>query len=186
MHADRLSVLPVAAALLLASTAHAAKKDEGSGTAGGDHAQATFDTNGDQAPDVWEYYPRAGGGSGNQPVRREIDLNHDGKKDVVSHFSAGQLVREEMDADFDGRIDWVDIYENGQRVRSEWDTGFDGKPDLFKYWEGGALVRVEQDTDGDGRPDYFEYYAGGELERFGRDTDGDGQVDQWGGRRPGQ
>lgn len=149
----------------------------------GTFAKVSFDTDGDGAPDVWEYYPRTGTEADRTPARREVDLNHDGKIDVISTYSSGKLAREEMDADFDGRIDWIDIYEDGQRVRSEWDTGFDGKADLFKYFENGVLVRVEQDTNADGRSEYFEYYKDGTIDRFGRDTDGDGKVDQWGGRR---
>lgn len=167
-----------------AGTLGAPREAAAAGT--GDSDRVSYDTDGDGRPDVWESFPKGAPAATRLPVRREVDLNHDGKVDVTTHYQAGQIVREEMDGDFDGKVDWTDIYEGGQRVRTEWDSAFDAKADMIRHFEGGELVRVEQDTNGDGRPDYFEFYKGGALEKSGRDTDGDGQVDRWDGRRPGQ
>ncbi len=118
-------------------------------------------------------------------VRKELDLNRDGKKDVVTHFDDdGNLVREDMDSDYDGRLDWTDHYKDGVRVMSEYDTDFDGRPNMFKYYMVGEdgtvyLDRKERDEDGDGQIDVWERFsATGEVVRAGRDTDGDGKVDE--------
>jgi hypothetical protein len=66
--------------------------------------------------------------------RRAVDVNGDGRPDVVKYFAAGQLVREEID------------------------LNFDGKPDVWSYYEGGRLVRKESDFDGDGKADKVERY----------------------------
>ena len=66
-------------------------------------------------------------------MRKELDLNRDGKVDVVSYFDTeGQLEKEEMDSDYDGRFDWTDRYQDGIRVMSEYDTDYDGLPNVFK------------------------------------------------------
>ncbi|MEN0066272.1 MAG: hypothetical protein AAGA48_29305 [Myxococcota bacterium] len=118
-------------------------------------------------------------------MKKELDLNVDGRFDVVSVFDEdGQLVREEMDSDYDGRFDWTDHYKAGMRVMSEYDTDNDGRANVFKYYvpdEDGnpRLDRKERDEDGDGRIDVWERFsADGQVVRTGRDTDGDGKVDE--------
>ena len=116
-------------------------------------------------------------------VRKELDLNKDGKYDVISIFDdEGDLTREEMDSDYDGRFDWTDHYKDGVRVMSEYDTDYDGKPNVFKYYiknDDGAVVldRKERDEDGDGKIDVWERFKDGQVIRTGRDTDGDGRMD---------
>jgi hypothetical protein len=117
-------------------------------------------------------------------VRKELDLNKDGKFDVLSFFDDdGELIREEMDSDYDGRFDWTDHYQNGARVMSEYDTDYDGAPNVFKYYirnDDGVVVldRKERDEDGDGKIDVWERFNdAGEVVRTGRDTDGDGRMD---------
>lgn len=117
-------------------------------------------------------------------MRKELDLNRDGKIDVVSYFDElGKLEKEEMDSDYDGRFDWTDHYQEGVRVMSEYDTDYDGIPNVFKYFErseDGAvyLDRKERDSDGDGLIDVWERFSReGEVVRTGRDTDGDGKMD---------
>jgi len=118
-------------------------------------------------------------------LKKELDLNVDGRFDVVSVFDEdGELLREEMDSDYDGDFDWTDHYKRGVRVMSEYDTDNDGRANVFKYYVAGddgnpRLDRKERDEDGDGRIDVWERFgADGRVVRTGRDTDGDGKVDE--------
>jgi len=117
-------------------------------------------------------------------VRKELDMNRDGRFDVISFFDDdGELTREEMDSDYDGAFDWTDHYQDGVRVMSEYDTDADGAPNVFKYYvrnDDGVVVldRKERDEDGDGKIDVWERFNdAGEVIRTGRDTDGDGRMD---------
>ncbi len=117
-------------------------------------------------------------------VRKELDMNRDGRFDVISFFDDdGELTREEMDSDYDGAFDWTDHYQDGVRVMSEYDTDADGAPNVFKYYvrnDDGVVVldRKERDEDGDGKIDVWERFNdSGEVIRTGRDTDGDGRMD---------
>ena len=112
-------------------------------------------------------------------VRKDTDLNRDGRIDVRAEFDdSGQRVTEHMDGDFDGRADWVDHYINGKRTVSDIDTDFDGTFDLHKYYEQGVVRRKERDTNADGKTDFWEYLdPNGTVTKTGRDTDGDGKMD---------
>ena len=98
------------------------------------------DTNGDGKPDVVKLYTvvEQGGQKVQQMTCRQVDLNHDGKMDIIySYGPGGMLMTEDFDLDFDGKFD--------ERV----------------YYQDGKKVRMERDMDGDGRPDYVEFYEGG-------------------------
>jgi hypothetical protein len=112
-------------------------------------------------------------------VRKDTDLNHDGRIDVRSEFDdGGQRVKEQLDQDFDGRADWVDHYIGGKRTYAEVDTDFNGTFDLFKYYESGVVRRKERDSDADGRIDAWEYLdETGTVVKTGKDVDGDGTMD---------
>ena len=134
-------------------------------------------------PDIKNYY-RERSDAPRLLVRKEMDLNRDGKTDVISLFDPdGMLEREELDADYDGRFDWIDHYQKGERVMSEYDTDSDGRPNVFKYYIKGSdglvhLDRKERDEDGDGAIDVWEKFSqAGEVTRTARDTDGDGRMD---------
>lgn len=137
-----------------------------------------IDINGDGSPDVFNYVRERQDASALM-VRKETDLNWDGRIDVRAWFDdTGALTKEEMDGDFDGRVDWVDHYQGGRRVLAEVDTDFDGTFDLFKYFEGGQVRRKERDSNKDGRIDLWEYFdEGGNVVKTGRDLDGDGVMD---------
>lgn len=118
-------------------------------------------------------------------VKKESDLDLDGRFDMVSHFAEdGSLVREQMDSDLDGKLDWTDHYKDGQRVFAELDSNFDGRMDVFYYYlasEGGRprLDRRERDTDADGKVDLWERFdTEGNVTRTARDTNGDGRMDE--------
>jgi hypothetical protein len=145
--------------------------------------ESSIDLDGDGGPEIRNLY-RERADAPRLLVRKEVDMNRDGKMDVISLFGeSGELEREEMDSDYDGFFDWVDHYQRGDRVYSEYDSDNDGKPNVFKYYvrgEDGAvhLDRKERDEDGDGKIDVWERYdTSGNVIRMGRDTDGDGKVD---------
>lgn len=182
---------PLATALLLGSilplTACGNKKDVGqvreasvlsvTPTAEGLVVQE-IDVNGDGSADVFNYM-REREDAPPLMVRKETDLNWDGRIDVRAWFDeSGILIKEEMDGDFDGRVDWTDHYQGSRRVFSEVDTDFDGVFDLFKYYENGDVRRKERDSDKDGRVDLWEYLDDqGNVIKTGRDIDGDGVMD---------
>ena len=140
----------------------------------GNEKVVEYDLNHDKKPDVWEYYVN------DKLVRKELDINWDGKIDIVrSYNDAGQLSQEVLDLDFDGRPDQTNFYENGVIVKKERDLNYDGKPDLWIYYEKGKIVRKERDTHGSGKIDYWEYWENNQIDRIGEDLDGDGNVDRW-------
>jgi hypothetical protein len=118
-------------------------------------------------------------------VRKEVDLNFDGRFDVFSDFDdQGRLLVEKMDLDFDGKPDQTDYYKDGVRVRSEIDSDFDGAADIWSFYIGDAtgkmrIDRKERDTNKDGRVDLWERFDdNGNVVRTGRDTDNDGKLDE--------
>lgn len=142
-----------------------------------------YDLDHDGKPDVWRY-TRKGPDGKDVLVRRDRDLNGDGKIDVWEFYDAnGNLEKQVVDLDFDGKPDVVIHYEKGQIVSKEMGFGFDGKPHAWSYYEKGRLVRKERDENGDGKVDYWEYWEGGEVDRIGIDVDGDGKVDRWESRK---
>jgi hypothetical protein len=142
----------------------------------------TLDLNHDNQPDVWKIYAtRMEGGAKVEVLTcKEQDLNYDGRKDIWIYYNdQGNRELEEMDLDFDGKVDLVTIRRGGKVVRQELDTNFDGKPDIWKYYTDEALERVERDSNYNGRIDYWEYYEGGQLDRVGYDRNGDGKPDDF-------
>jgi hypothetical protein len=140
------------------------------------------DTNQDSKPDVLKLYTtvRQAGQTTQVLVCKQVDLNNDGKIDIVYHYDdAGVLSFEEFDLDFDGRFDLRAFYQGGRKVREEMDTNYDMRVDFTKYYENDKLVRIELDSNNDGRVDQWQYYEGGKLDRIGYDTTGSGRVDKW-------
>ena len=138
-----------------------------------------MDINGDGKPDVFKHYKEVG--KKKVIVKRESDLNADGKIDMVRLYNVkAQPTQETVDLDFDGNKDVVRSFDDGKLVREAFDMNLDGKPDLTKFYEDGALIRKEQDSKLDGKVDYWEYFdEKGKLERIGVDQDGDGSIDAW-------
>lgn len=169
------------------------------GTPGPDEDVQEIDFNNDAHPDVYKFYakgtapkdPNANAGSGGdangQLLRKETDLNRDGRIDLWNWYGRdGVIERQQYDLDFDNRIDVVVFYEKGVVVRKELYHGFADRPDTFKYYEKGKLQRVERDrflntgAEGqDGRVDTWEYWEGDQIDRIGEDKNGDGNVDLW-------
>ncbi len=158
-----------------ASPAQEAKPDE---------IVSEYDLDHDGKPDTWKTARRLPDGR-EVLVRVERDLNADGKVDVREYYDAeGNLEKQVIDLDFDGKPDVVLYFEKGQLVRKEYAFGFDGKPHAWSYYEKNRLVRKERDENGDGKVDYWEYWENGEIDRIGIDLDGDGKVDKWESRKP--
>ena len=149
----------------------------------GDEKVTEFDLNHDGRPDVWVYTVKAKTPDGKEydrVVRKEMDINWDGKVDIVRYYDENeQISKEELDLDFDGRIDQWNYYEKGVLVRKERDLDFNGKPDLWIYYEKGHIVRKERDTNHSGKVNYWEYWENDHVDRIGEDLNGDGQVDRW-------
>jgi hypothetical protein len=143
----------------------------------------TADLNGDKKPDVWKFFKTVDIGGQKTEVLscKQVDLNMDGKIDMVTYYddTGSQIVLEEIDGDLDGRFDLTVYYNQGKRVRDELDMNFDQRVDVWKYYEDGKLVRIERDTNNDGKVDEWQYFEGGKLDRIGYDTTGSGRVDKW-------
>ncbi|MBA2322117.1 MAG: hypothetical protein H0V89_13305 [Deltaproteobacteria bacterium] len=141
-----------------------------------------FDANG-QAEVINFYRERTEGSR--VLIRKELDLNRDGKSDVITYLDdRGSIEKEQMDGDFDGKFELVDTYQGGQRMTTEYDTDGDGKANVFKYYlkdQAGKIYldRKERDENGDGRVDVWEKFdASGSVIITGRDSDGDGKMDE--------
>ena len=188
-------VVSLGGVMACASDEGATKNDSGGGLFGGAAsvgaariAEDTFeagccqkrdlDLNRDGKPDAYQFTKVID----EQPVvvRKEVDVNFDGRIDLIRDLSdKGELVDERLDNDFDGRVDLVVFFERGAIVRKEYDTNFDAKVDLWRFFDKGAMLREEADLNYDGKIDYWEYFEGGKLDRVGIDRDGDGNVDEW-------
>lgn len=115
-----------------------------------------------------------------RPVRRELDLNGDGRIDLVRLYDEdGKLKSDEVDSDFDGTFDRILYYRDAHITRREIDADQDGRFEEVRQYIKGALFRVERDTTGDGKPDFWMFFKEGVLERAGIDVDGDGIIDEW-------
>lgn len=145
-----------------------------------------IDLNGDGVPEIFNHY-RERADAPRLLVRKDADLNRDGKVDIQSWFDEqGKLEREDMDGDYDGKMDMWDYYQDvdndGQpdRVSNERDTDNDGIPNIWTYYSGdGTPTRKERDTNGDGRIDVWEKFdEEGKVIKSGRDVDFDGAVDE--------
>lgn len=94
------------------------------------------------------------------PGSRPIDVNGDGKPDVVEVSSRGVLVCKASDLNFDGGFDVYTYFDaGGAPVRVERDLDFDQKPDQILFKNSGADVFCTEvvDRDGDGSVDSFTH-----------------------------
>jgi len=141
---------------------------------------------GDERPDVWNYYreipdPKDPSAPKRVLVKKEADLNFDGRKDITREFDEeGTLSREEADLDYDGKLDQINVYDKGVLTEKHVYRAGGDKVFIWKYFEEGKMVRMFRDDSGDGRPDYCElWYAGEKLSKVGKDTNNDGECDYW-------
>jgi hypothetical protein len=149
----------------------------------GDETTTEYDLNGDKKPDVWVYSVKgknAEGKDAERLVRKELDINWDGRIDIAREYDdREQMARESLDLDFDGKVDQFNYYEKNAIVRKERDLTSSGKISEWVFFEKGKVVRKERDGNGDGKVDYWEYWEGDQVDRVGEDLDGDGNVDKW-------
>jgi hypothetical protein len=144
----------------------------------------TFDLNKDGKPDVWKLYNRTEEGGTRIDVLtcKQVDLDHDGRKDyVVTYNSNGGKLTEEFDFDFDGRFDARHFYDekSSQVYLVERDSDYDKKPDIWeKYNKQGVLESVRRDRNADGKADVWEQYKDGHLIAILWDDDFDTRVDR--------
>jgi len=139
-----------------------------------------FDLNRDDIPDVFKFYGPTGEGEATAMLRKEIDLNHDNRVDVVQLFDAsGAKTSEHTDLDFDGRTDEISHFKEGSLILREIDFNYDGRVDISKKYVKGTLTLIESDRTGDGKVDTWEYFENGTVARIGVDRDADGIVDTW-------
>jgi len=157
---------------------------QGSRTEGGEQARedcretgntVSTDVNNDGTPDIYH--------TSRDGRRRctEIDMNFDGRIDVVRFYEDdGETPRrEEHDFDFDGRLDQVAFYEGGELTRKELDTNFDNRVDTWMWCEDGLVARAERDRHNNGRPDTWEVYQRGRLAQARYDDNNDGRPEKW-------
>ncbi len=145
---------------------------------------ATFDLNQDNTPDVWKLSKTVeeGGTTIEVLTCKQVDLDHDGRKDyVITYDNKGGKLSEEFDFDYDGRFDARHFFDDksGKVYLVERDSDHDKKPDIWeKYTKDGALESVKRDRNGDGKPDLWEQYEDGQLMAILYDDDFDARVDR--------
>jgi hypothetical protein len=143
-----------------------------------------FDLNRDGKPDVWKLFKsfEDNGTKIDVLTCKQVDLDHDGRKDYVILFDDnGGKIAEYFDFDFDGQFDATHYYEgkSAQVYLVERDSDFDKKPDIWeKYAKGGGLDSVRRDRNADGKPDVWEQYKDGQLIAILYDDDFDARVDR--------
>lgn len=144
----------------------------------------TYDLNKDQKPDVWRLYKSEdeGGTKVEWLTCKQVDFDHDGRKDWVVGFNRkGSRLFEKVDMDYDGKFDLSAVFDpkTGVVAEVERDRDFDGKYDLKElYKTDGSLDSVRHDKNGDGKPDQWEQYKDGQLIAILYDDNFDGTVDR--------
>lgn len=146
-----------------------------------------YDHNGDKRADVTKYLeeytdPDDPSVTLTRMRKMELDVNSDGKINVVRYYNtAGKVETEQDDLNLDGNIDVVSYYEKGRLVKKDILDGKTGEIVETRYYSNNQLLRVERDTNKDPKKqiDYWEYYEAGVLERIGRDFNDDGRADSW-------
>ncbi len=139
------------------------------------------DVNNDGRPDIVHRL------NGSKRVCSEIDMNFDGKPDLLRFYEDdGKTVAfEQHDFDFDGRIDDQGYFQNGALARKELDTNFDGLVDTWMWCKGPLVERAERARRKPGRVDTWEAYQNGLLAEVEYDENNDGEVEKWDAYRQG-
>lgn len=111
---------------------------------------------------------------------KTVDVNNDGRPDIVHVMKDGREACRIVDLNFDGAVDVYIYYdEKGQERRREADFDRDGRPDQISILKDGQLVENQRETNFDDKIDTWDYYQNGVLLRRERDSDGDAIIDQW-------
>jgi len=110
----------------------------------------------------------------------KIDLNNDGRPDIVQVMKDGREICRAIDFNFDGKIDtflYFDAQGNLRRRESDFDR--DGLIDEIAFYKNGVVVEKHRETNLDGKLDTWDTYVNGQLTSRRLDTNRDGKVDQW-------
>ncbi len=111
---------------------------------------------------------------------REVDVNGDGRPDLVRVFQGTVESCRSVDLDFDGSVDvWVYNDPTGKMRRREADFDRDGGIDEIALFRGGELMERHQATTFRRQLDTWHFFEAGKLVRSIRDSNGDGVIDQW-------
>jgi len=114
------------------------------------------------------------------PSASRVDVNSDGKPDIIHVTEGGREVCRVVDLNLDGAVDAFIYYDpQGFERRREADFDRDGRPDEITYLQGGIVLRKERETNFDNKIDTWDYYSGGRIVQRERDSDGDNIIDQW-------
>ena len=144
-----------------------------------------FDIDQDGRPDVWKYFKEEASKEDASVltrllIKKEVDVNYDGTKNVTRHYNEDQVLKlEEVDVDLNGKVDIVNYFDNGVLAKKDLFDENERKVTTRYYDERNRVERVEKDTNGDSAIDYWEYYEAGVLDRIGRDLNNDGRADTW-------
>jgi hypothetical protein len=117
---------------------------------------------------------------GNSSSAEKVDINGDGKPDIIHVKSGGREVCRIVDLNLDGAVDAFIYYDDkGAERRRESDFDRDGRADEIAIYENGQIKLKLRETNFDNKLDTWDYYENGRLMRRERDSDGDGIIDQW-------
>ena len=118
---------------------------------------------------------------GNAATAAKVDINGDGKPDIVHVMKGDKEVCRIVDLNLDGNPDSFVYYEADGKTerRRESDFDRDGRPDEISISERGQITLKLRETNFDNKIDTWDYYEAGRLAKRERDTDGDGIIDQW-------
>lgn len=117
-----------------------------------------------------------GAAAGNE----RIDVNGDGRPNIVKVMKGGRETCRILDLNLDGAVDAYVYYDDsGLERRREFDFDRDGRVDEIVSLRGGVIFLKERETNFDNQLDTWDYYESGRLVKRERDSDGDGVIDQW-------
>jgi hypothetical protein len=118
---------------------------------------------------------------GNSASAQKVDINGDGKNDIVHVMKGDKEVCRIVDLNLDGYPDSFIYYEADGKTerRRESDFDRDGRVDEIAISEHGQITLKLRETNFDNKIDTWDYYEGGRLTKRERDTDGDSIIDQW-------
>ena len=109
-----------------------------------------------------------------------MDVNGDGRPDIVRVMRDGREVCRAIDLNFDGRVDVYVYYDDqGRTRRQEIDYDRDGLIDEIVFFRDGVVVAKHRETNLDGKLDTFDTYVNGVLTERRLDANRDGKYDQW-------
>jgi len=107
-------------------------------------------------------------------VRKELDLNWDGKVDISRTYDEREQIVQEASTWTSTARSTRSTTTKGRHRPQGANMLSTGKPTSWLFYEKGKLVRKEKDTNNDGKVDYWEYWEGDQVRSSGEDLDGDG------------